>query len=283
MTDDFELVVAENHRLLSEVKQLRARVAAYESSRWWRLHPGLALRKAFRLRPPTVAASRSEARYAPDHRLIESFRAEVLAHGIFSQDWFTGHIPSWEPIVRALERKPSKVLEVGSFEGLSAAFLLWRLPEAQITCVDTFAGSPEHRVMGVDDGDLEHRFDHNVALVDASRVRKVVGRSSEVLIDLLGREERFDLVYVDASHLGLDVLVDGALGWRLVNPDGFLIFDDYEWPSPLGEDPLLRPGPAIDALLELVHEHSEVLEKSGQAILRKRPLMPEGSVVAEEG
>lgn len=283
MTDQFDLVVAENRRLLKEVKQLRARVAAFESSRWWRLHPGLGMRKVLSAKHHDVEEAGLTTREVADDPVTDRFRAEVLSRGSFSQDWFTGYIPSWEPVLRTLEGRPSRLLEVGSFEGLSASFLLWRLPDAHITCVDTFAGSPEHGVMGINDDELERAFDRNVALVDASRVRKVVGRSAEVLMDLLDGDERFELVYIDGSHLALDVLVDGALSWRLVNPDGFLIFDDYDWPSPLGEDPLLRPGPAIDAFLELVRGHCEVLEKSGQAILRKRSARPDESLIGSEG
>jgi FkbM family methyltransferase len=53
MTDLPESVVAENRRLRQELKALRARVAALESSRWWRLHPRRALR---RLRPSDASA-----------------------------------------------------------------------------------------------------------------------------------------------------------------------------------------------------------------------------------
>lgn len=42
--DEFtHIVTSENRRLNKEVKELRARVAALESSRWWRLHPRFAL------------------------------------------------------------------------------------------------------------------------------------------------------------------------------------------------------------------------------------------------
>ena len=46
MDEVLEQVVAENRRLRKEVKTLRARVAAVESSRWWRLHPRFALRRS---------------------------------------------------------------------------------------------------------------------------------------------------------------------------------------------------------------------------------------------
>jgi FkbM family methyltransferase len=51
VNDTFERVVAENRQLRKELKTLRARVAAVESSRWWRLHPRSLLR---RLRSPSA-------------------------------------------------------------------------------------------------------------------------------------------------------------------------------------------------------------------------------------
>jgi hypothetical protein len=41
---DVDRIVRENDRLTKEVRDLRARLTAVESSRWWRLHPRFALR-----------------------------------------------------------------------------------------------------------------------------------------------------------------------------------------------------------------------------------------------
>jgi O-methyltransferase len=45
MSTDVDRLVRENDRLTKEVRKLRARLTAVESSRWWRLHPRLALRQ----------------------------------------------------------------------------------------------------------------------------------------------------------------------------------------------------------------------------------------------
>jgi Methyltransferase domain len=267
VSDELQLVAAENHRLLREVKELRERVAAYESSRWWRLHPRFLLRRDGK--DTGAAPTEPKARpQPPEGETARRFRAEVVQNGSFQEDWFVEHIPLWEVVIRALEGRPARVLEIGSYEGLSACYVLWRLPAAHITCIDTFEGSPEHDTMGISNSFLEERFDRNVTAVDSLRVTKIVGRSASVLPTLL-MHEPFDLVYVDGSHLALDVLVDASLAWQLAAADGFVIFDDYAWRSPLGEDLLLRPGPAIDAVLRLVGPHCEVLEKSAQVILRK--------------
>jgi uncharacterized membrane protein YkvA (DUF1232 family) len=146
---------------------------------------------------------------------LNGFRA-VMASGEFSEDWFTANIPDWEPIMRELSGRPARLLELGSFEGLSASFLLWRLPQAHVTCVDTFAGflsTPE----------LPRIFDRNVRRVGRGRVRKLVGPTRAVLPQLVDEGERFDFVYVDASHLALDVLVDAALSWQMLEVGGVVV------------------------------------------------------------
>jgi len=201
-----------------------------------------------------------------DGPLLASFQREVVARGSFTQDWVTTRFAPWAPILNELEeREEARILEIGSFEGLSACFFLWRLPRARITCVDPFIGIPEGAGTSAAAG-LEAAFDANVALVDAARVRKLVGDSKQRLPELLG--DHFDLVYVDGSHLGLDVLVDAALSWNLLAPRGVIVFDDYRW-SYLGDDPLLRPGRAIDAFREVVAGKHEVLFADDQIALRR--------------
>jgi predicted O-methyltransferase YrrM len=275
MPEGVDMAVAENQRLNKEVKELRARIAALESSRWWRLHPRFALLRLLRrlmpARPATERRARpvaSEPAPTPVDELTARFREEVVARGSFSQDWFTMHIQRWEPFVRELEGTSARILELGSFEGLSAAFLLWRLPDAHVTCVDTFAGIPEYAAYGIAGPELGAAFDRNVALVDGSRVRKLTGETHRVLPDLVDEQAEFDLVYVDASHRALDVLVDAALMWKLLAPNGIAIFDDYDEVSAL-PNPNEHPAPAIDAFLRLVAHEAQVLAKEGQLIVRK--------------
>ncbi len=200
------------------------------------------------------------------NRSVTLFREAVVERGDFTQDWFTAHIDSLETVLRQLEGRAARILEIGSFEGLSTCYFLWRLTDLQLTCVDTFEGSA-----GLPSGEregLEAAFDRNVQLVDASRVRKLAGDSRRVLLDLADEQARFDLVYVDGSHRALDVLVDAALSWPLLEVGGVVVFDDYRW-AMLGDDPLLRPGPAIDAFVGLVSTHGEVVFHDRQVALRK--------------
>lgn len=274
MSEIERALATENRRLLKRVTQLEARVGAFERSRWWRLHPRLLLRRSrFAIRPSRSSAHSAAPEPLPTRASaadpeIARFEEEVVARGRFSGDWFTPGLASWEPVLRELEGREAQILEIGSFEGLSACYLLWRLPGARVTCVDSFEGILDLTAEAVDPRQLEATFDANIALVDASRVRKLVGDSRRHLLDLLAEEPRFDLVYVDGSHLGLDVLVDADFAWQLVKLGGVIVFDDYGWKD-LGEDPLLRPGPAIDAFCILVEGKHEIVFRGHQVAIRR--------------
>jgi predicted O-methyltransferase YrrM len=154
----------------------------------------------------------------------------------FSEDWSSHNFPLWAQLLRPLHTMPVKILEIGSWEGLSALFFLNYLPSCQITCVDTFAGSGEH----VSDPDilaalpgLEKRFDANTKRFQ-SRIEKIKARSHVALIDLGLARRRFDLVYVDGGHEVRDAYGDAVLSWSLLTRKGFVIFDDYEWDKGTG-------------------------------------------------
>lgn len=273
MSDEIEALLTENRRLRAESRRLGERLAAVERSRWWRLHPRFLMRRGGRSDAALAEERRTDSLSVnePAHEKADSvatrFREEVVAAGVFSEDWFTEALPRLDGLVRPLAGRRAEILEIGSYEGLSTCYFLWRVRDARLTCVDTFAWSLDHRMLPPD-ARLEAAFDHNVGLLDASRVRKLVGDSRRVLLDLVEEDVRFDLIYVDGSHLALDVIVDAAFAWRLLAKDGTIVFDDYAW-TDIGEDPLLRPGRAVDAVLWLLEGKYEVLFRDAQVALRK--------------
>jgi predicted O-methyltransferase YrrM len=205
-----------------------------------------------------------------DETVRDRFRSEVVSRGTFTGEWFLEHVRAWDRMLAEFDaRRDLRFLEIGSYEGLSACFLLWRLLErtgGTLVCVDTFAGSVEHEgVTG-----LEERFDANIAEFGWSNlVRKEKGDSRRVLLDLLdeGASGSFDFVYVDGSHHSLDALVDAVLGWRLLARGGLLVFDDYLWDT--DPDELGNPRRGIDAFARLVRDRSRVLARGSQLVLGK--------------
>jgi len=84
----------------------------------------------------------------------------------FTQNWFDLLARgAWEHLIPQVN--PHKVLEVGSFEGASACFLIQRLGkhhDLELHCVDTWEGGVEHQSGGFDMSAVEARFRKNVEL-----------------------------------------------------------------------------------------------------------------------
>src|SRR6187431_1666089 len=115
----------------------------------------------------------------------------------FTADWTSHYIPNWVKFLAGLRDRDVAALEIGAWEGRSTIFFLEYLPRCRITCIDTFAGSPEHIRFGEAAlASLEARFDSNLAPY-GDRVRKIKSRSLPALDQLAQDTKRFDLIYID--------------------------------------------------------------------------------------
>lgn len=184
----------------------------------------------------------------------------------FRQDWFTHNIPYWMEVFERfdLRGRPIDVLEIGSFEGLSACFLLRQLPLARVTCVDTWAGSDEHAGLeGI--GAIESAFDRNVTPW-RDRVTKLKGYSFQCFASLK-KEAKYDLIYVDGSHHADDVMVDALRGFSHLKVGGVMILDDYLWRyyPRTSEDPAM----AINGFLRLIEGRYRLVMVYYQLVLVK--------------
>lgn len=183
----------------------------------------------------------------------------------FTNRWFEQATKgTWEQLLS--QTKPARILEIGSYEGASACYLIDTLAsqgEIELHCVDTWEGGIEHNPGGIahtDMGAVERRFNQNIrtAIENAQhrvdlRIHK--GLSEDCLTSLIssGKKEYFDFIYVDGSHQAPDVLSDAILGFKLLKIGGIIAFDDYLWFEglPHGKDPIRCPKPAIDAFTNI--------------------------------
>ena len=177
----------------------------------------------------------------------------------FTNSWFEDHRRIWDDLIQSL--LPSKILEVGSFEGRSTCYLIDTLASQEpllVHCVDTWQGGVEHQSGGQMESDMsavEVRFRRNIELAisrSPCSVNLIVdkARSSVALAKLIvdGNSD-FDLIYVDGSHNATDVLMDALMCFQLLRVGGVMVFDDYIWHEglPVEVDPLRCPKIAIDA------------------------------------
>lgn len=205
----------------------------------------------------------------------EAFEGHA-AQGQFQERWFDMNIVPWSvTFPKVFDRSdPVRMLEIGSWEGRSSLFFLTYFTQGQLTAVDTWAGSDEWHYHATPDlQDLEARFDSNVASGGA-RVTKRKGSSLNVLPQLLAEQQKFDLIYVDGSHLADDAITDSINAWRLLNQGGIMIFDDVMWPA----YPRARANTAwaIHQFLKYHIGEYKVLHAQYQIILQKKVAFVDG-------
>ena len=177
----------------------------------------------------------------------------------YTTDYVSSFVEDWKRVLAPIAGRPGvRLLEIGSFEGRSAAWFLEHVltdASSELVCVDIFWRPG-----------LEARFDHNIGLADPhGRVRKLKGDSADVLATL--EPASFDAIYVDGGHHAATVLLDALMAWRLLKPGGILIFDDYLWE--LERPPSRRPQLAIDLFRETMGDALEILHVGYQVIGRK--------------
>ena len=182
----------------------------------------------------------------------------------FTNNWFDMNKSVWDELLKQLN--PDRILEVGSYEGKSATYLIESLANRksiEIHCIDSWEGSIEHIAGGhaeTDMTEVEARFHHNIKTAQnrASLEAKInihKGLSSRELPKLIanGMQGYFDFIYIDGSHQAPDVLHDAILGFELLRTDGVMAFDDYLWQEPLpsGTDPIRCPKISLDAFTNI--------------------------------
>jgi len=184
-----------------------------------------------------------------------------------STDWFSGKIPFWlwafdEFSLR--NKRDLKALEIGSWEGFSAHFLLDQLPTAHLTCVDTWSWPGHDEIAGTSTKVVEENFDFNMSSFN-TRLKKFRGTSIEYFAR--HNEGEFDFIYVDGGHHVDDVLIDALKCFQMLKNGGIIIFDDYHWKDSSGV--MENTAAAINSFLKLKKNKYSIERIYSQLILRK--------------
>lgn len=189
----------------------------------------------------------------------------------FTEDWFGGRKDIWDQLIPQIN--PSRVLEIGSFEGRSTCYLIEELSKVQpieIHCIDSFEGGVEHQAgeAKVEMPQVEPRFRHNTGIALEKAANHVTlevhrGYSDVELAKLLanGMQNYFDFIYVDGSHQAPDVLLDALLSFKLLRIGGLIGFDDYQWFDPLAPGDILRsPKLAVDVFTNVYRKKVQMVQ-----------------------
>ena len=163
--------------------------------------------------------------------------------------------------------QPAQGIEIGTWKGEMAEAIMDHIltnPACNLYCIDTFAGSPEHHLAGIDctmiETEARKRLERFSFMVKIAK-----SRSHTVLRAISG--ELADFVYVDAGHDSQNVLRDSVLAFDLLKVGGVLIWDDYAWN--VFPEPTKCPKIAIDAFLACYANQIELLGMGWQVAVKK--------------
>jgi len=174
----------------------------------------------------------------------------------FTEDWFSNNIPTWEKYLSHYKNKPLNFLEIGSFEGRSAIWLLENIlkhPKSKLYVVDVWI-----------DTTIYNRFIKNIEPYK-EKVVIMRGLSRDMLRQL--KQPIFDFIYIDANRHSKNVLEDAVLSYPLLKPGAMMIFDDY---TNNKEHDINCPKPGIDAFLNMYIQELKVLKTQWQVVVVKR-------------
>ena len=176
----------------------------------------------------------------------------------FTTDWFGRYPDYWMQLFTELGWQPDQprtIVEIGSFEGRSAVWMLEHLlqhPQSRLHCVDIFPDRDAPH-------SYWHRFKANV--LDGPHGAKVSATASHslpFLSRMVASGEQVDFIYVDGSHRAADVLEDLVLAFHATKPGGVIICDDYLINPRTGELTLDSPKIAVDAFTTIYRDRLDI-------------------------
>ena len=200
---------------------------------------------------------------------INNYR-KFLNKKVYTFDFFSQNTYDWITVLKEFKEKKFNYLEIGSFEGNSALFVLNYFKTKSVFCVDpwkqlnTDEGSKEG-YENVSIKDVEKNFDTNLKEYEG-KFQKYKMRS-----EIFFKENKFefDVIYIDGSHLADDVLKDCRSSWTNLKKNGILILDDFFWKN---YDKIENnPAYAINIFLKEIENSFKIMRLSRfQLFLKKK-------------
>ena len=177
----------------------------------------------------------------------------------FTHDVFSHRIDLWEKYLEPLKTQEQvNILEVGFYQGMSACWLLDNIliHEAdKLTCID------QHYFP---------KFKQNVVKTGSeSKFNPLKGETHQLLSTCT--PESFDVINLQDRDKRIDsVAKTTELAWKLLKPQGLIIFNYYGWRIP--SDAQQNPKIGIDRFLDSIKgqwQHIHLAAPISQLIIRK--------------
>lgn len=163
----------------------------------------------------------------------------------------------------------TKILEIGTYCGVSLVHILQEIPNSKATVIDKWVNYDECSLLqGVNFLKVKETFYNNMKVSgQIDKLENVYNEDShKILMNLLKMNEKFDLIYVDGSHRCLDCYLDIEISFELLNKKGILIIDDVPY---LKEQILESPYEAVIHFLKRNEGQYKILKNTYRLFLEK--------------
>jgi predicted O-methyltransferase YrrM len=184
-----------------------------------------------------------------------------------------------ENYVSQIKHRQIRVLEVGVYAGVSLIHILNLIPNSIGMAIDKWENytettdSENYLLKNMENHNVEESFYKNVENAEMKhRIIARKGDSFNTLMSLhkvLNKEDLFDFIYVDGSHLLLDSYVDILLSWKILNKGGVLAIDDVTYNTHFSNKTLESPFVGVNYFLETYKGQYKLLSYNYRVFLQK--------------
>jgi predicted O-methyltransferase YrrM len=150
-------------------------------------------------------------------KIKSSYQKYIKKNLTISYNWFGNSPQIWFYFFKRLKLfgKKIKILEIGSFEGLSLLYYYYIFIQNNIsvTAVDMLSKKSLHF----------RNFRKNTKLLKNFKFYNL--KSSEFFKKKI--KKKYNLIYIDGSHYYKDVFLDAKNSFKVLEKGGLIIFDDF--------------------------------------------------------
>lgn len=181
-------------------------------------------------------------------------------------DDFTIHIKNWEMfLTRFYDIENLKFLELGTAQGRASVWMM----ENVLTATNCHLTTIDLTNIRMTHGEKQKRMldDQEIVIDCLQNLQPYIDRNQCTFVQtstddfFRTNQQRFDFIYIDASHDPDQVLRDAIKSFDCVKQNGLILFDDYGW----GEC-----GLGIEAFLQAFNKKINVIHKDYQVLVEKR-------------